>query len=85
MIKHPPYWEQGLPSHLPFCNATEAMVAWELFEISHHRLRLFDVEQSVIDALASEEDARQAFRTMLGAMLASSFSEILFKVESARD
>lgn len=66
VIKHPPYWEQGLPSHLPFANATEAMVAWELFEISHHRLRLFDVEQSVIDALASEEDARQAFRTMLG-------------------
>ena len=65
-IKHPPYWEQGLPRHLPFRNATDAMVAWELFETSEHRLRLLDLEQRVFDGLLSEEHAQQEFKAMLG-------------------
>ena len=66
VIKHPPYWEQGLPIHLPFRNATKVMVAWEFFETCEHRLRLLDVEQRVFDGLVSEEHAQQEFKAMLG-------------------
>ncbi|MDO5505126.1 MAG: hypothetical protein Q4F49_02370 [Pseudoxanthomonas suwonensis] len=66
VIKHQPYWELGLPSHLPFRNATEVMVAWEVFETTEHRLRLLDLEQRVFDDLVSEEHAQQEFKAMLG-------------------
>lgn len=65
VIKHAPYWEQGLPTHLPFRNANETMFAWELFEASELRIRLSDLEQRAFDGLVSEEATQRDFKTVL--------------------
>ena len=64
-IRHAPYWEQGLPTHVPFRNAGDTMLAWELYEASEIRMKLHDLEQRVFDGVTSESKAQRDLDQLL--------------------